>query len=85
MKILLRDVRLAFPNLWKATAPKGGGEMAFSASFLLAPTHKQIRELETAMKALAISCVTSDISPTFGKLAGTNSAKRRNTPLAAPM
>jgi hypothetical protein len=53
MKILLRDVRLAFPNLWKATAPKGGGEMAFSASFLLAPTHKQIKELETAMKALA--------------------------------
>jgi hypothetical protein len=53
MRILLRDVRLAFPNLWKATAPKGGGEAAFSASFLLPKTHKQIAELTKAFKDLA--------------------------------
>jgi hypothetical protein len=53
MKILLRDVRLAFPNLWKATAPKGGGETAFSASFLLAPDHKQVAEIKKSMQALA--------------------------------
>jgi Protein of unknown function (DUF2815) len=53
MKILLRDVRLAFPNLWKATAPKGGGEVAFSASFLLLPNHKQIPEIKKAMLSLA--------------------------------
>lgn len=53
MRILLRDVRLAFPNLWKATAPKGGGEVAFSASFILPPNHKQIPELKKQMKALA--------------------------------
>ena len=53
MKLLLRDVRLAFPNLWKATAPKGGGEEAFSASFLLEPKHKQIPELKKLMLSLA--------------------------------
>jgi len=53
MRILLRDVRLAFPSLWKATAPKTGGEAAFSASFLLPETHKQISELKAAFKTLA--------------------------------
>lgn len=42
MRFMLRDVRLAFPQLWVATAPKGGGEKAFSASFLLPPNHTQI-------------------------------------------
>ena len=53
MKILLRDWRLAFPNIWKASAPKGGGEEAFSASFLAAPDHKQIPEIKKAMAAVA--------------------------------
>jgi hypothetical protein len=53
MRILLRDVRLAFPSLWKATAPKTGGEAAFSGSFLLPKTHKQIPELKAAFKTLA--------------------------------
>jgi len=50
---MLRDVRLAFPSLWVASAPKGGGEAAFSASFLLTKTHKQIAELTAAFKAIA--------------------------------
>jgi len=53
MRILLRDWRLAFPNLWKASAPKGGGEEAFSASFLAPPAHKQIAEIKKVMLALA--------------------------------
>ena len=53
MRILLKDVRLAFPNLWKATAPKGGGEAAFSASLLMPKTHKQVVELKAAFKSLA--------------------------------
>lgn len=53
MRLILRDVRLAFPSLWKATAPKGGGEAAFSASFLMPKTHKQLAELRTALKAVA--------------------------------
>ncbi len=53
MRILVRDVRLAFPNLWKASAPKGGGEAAFSASFILPKSHKQLAEIKSAMAALA--------------------------------
>lgn len=55
MRVMLRDVRLAFPSLWKATAPKGptGGEPAFSGSFLIPPSHKQLAEFKTNMKAVA--------------------------------
>lgn len=53
MRIMLRDWRLAFPNIWKASAPKGGGEEAFSASFLAPPTHKQIKEVKAALLSLA--------------------------------
>lgn len=53
MKILLRDVRLAFPSLFKATAPQGGGEPAFSASFLMPPTHPQVAELRKEFPKLA--------------------------------
>lgn len=42
MRFMLRDVRLAFPQIWKATAPRGGGDLAFSASFILPPDHTQI-------------------------------------------
>lgn len=53
MRLLIRDVRLAFPNLFVATAPKGGGEKAFSASFLLAHSHKQVQEIRDACMAVA--------------------------------
>lgn len=53
MRILLRDVRLAFPSLWKATAPATGGEAAFSASFILPKTHKQYAELVKVLKDTA--------------------------------
>ncbi len=53
MRILIRDVRLAFPSIWKASAPKGGGEEAFSASFLMPKNHKAVAELKAAFKKLA--------------------------------
>lgn len=53
MKILLRDVRLAFPALWKAQAPSSGGDPAFSASFIIPKTHKQLPEIQAAIKSLA--------------------------------
>lgn len=53
MKIILRDVRLAFPSLWKPSAPKGGGDLAFNAAFLLPKTHKQLGELNAAIAAVA--------------------------------
>ena len=53
MRILLRDCRLAFPNIWKASAPHGGGEEAFSASFIVPPTHKQVKEINAALASVA--------------------------------
>lgn len=52
MKIMLKDVRLAFPSLFKQSAPKAGGELAFSASFLLPKNHKQLAELNAAIDAV---------------------------------
>lgn len=53
MRLMLRDVRLAFPSIWKMTPPRGGGEAAFSASFLMPPTHKQVAEIKKACMAIA--------------------------------
>ena len=53
MRILLRDWRLAFPNIWKASPPRGGGEEAFSASFIAPPTHKQVNEVDAALASVA--------------------------------
>lgn len=53
MRLMLRDVRLTFPSIWKMSAPKGGGDAAFSASFLMPPTHKQVKEVKAAMLAVA--------------------------------
>lgn len=53
MRLLLRDVRLAFPNLFVATAPKGGGEKAFSASFIYPKNHAQVQQIRDAVMAVA--------------------------------
>lgn len=53
MRIMLADVRLAFPNLWKMSAPRGGGEPAFSASFILPKNHKDLAKLKAALKQVA--------------------------------
>lgn len=52
MKILLKDVRLAFPALFEAKTVNGEGEPAFSASFILASNHPQIAEIKQAMEKM---------------------------------
>ncbi len=61
MRFMLRDVRLAFPQLWVATAPKGGGEKAFSASFLLPPNHTQIIDPTKPNKKVKTADYLSDV------------------------
>lgn len=53
MKIWLKNVRLAFPNLWEATKVNGEGKAAFSASFILPRNHPQIAEIKKALRAVA--------------------------------
>lgn len=52
MKLMLPDVRLAFPNLFTAQTFEGGAP-AFGASLLLAPSHKSVAELKKAFVAVA--------------------------------
>ena len=51
-KFTLKDVRLAFPNLFEAKAAKAGDPLKYSAAFLLARNHPQLAELQTAIFAV---------------------------------
>lgn len=53
MEIKLKNVRLAFPNLFKPTAGPQGGEPAYNAAFLLPKDHSQIPEIKAAMREVA--------------------------------
>lgn len=54
---LLKNVRITFPKLFKdqAEAFGGKGDPYYSASFLLAPDHPQIKELKQAIRAAAVA------------------------------
>lgn len=53
MRLTLRNVRLAFPNLFVATRVNGEGEPAFSGSFILPTNHAQVAEIKAAMRQVA--------------------------------
>jgi len=56
MIVKLKKTRLAFAHLFKPQAFEGGtGEPKFSASFLIDPKAPVIKELEAAMKDVAIA------------------------------
>ena len=50
MKIVLNNVRLAFPVLFKAEQFNGTGEAAYSASLLLPPGHPGIKAIEEGIE-----------------------------------
>lgn len=52
-RILLKNVRLAFPNLWEPTTVAGEGKPRFSATLLIPADHPQIAEIEAAQNAVA--------------------------------
>jgi hypothetical protein len=52
MKLVLNNVRLAFPAIFEAKSV-AGEEPAFSASFIIPPDHKQIAEINEAIEAVA--------------------------------
>lgn len=52
MKIKLENVRLAFPQLFEAKSVNGEGEPAFSASFLMDPSHPSVAALRAAFETL---------------------------------
>lgn len=55
MKIILNNVRLAFPKIWEPEAFNGSGDPACSASFLIDPTTQkgEIQKVVAAIKQVA--------------------------------
>ncbi len=53
MKVTIKDVRLAFPDLFEARAFKGSGDPKFGASFLFAKDHPAVKEIENAIEKVA--------------------------------
>ena len=53
MKIQLKNVRLAFPQLFDAKAVNGQGEPKFSAALLFPKNHPQAKEIQTAIMEAA--------------------------------
>ncbi len=53
MLVKLKNVRLAFPQLFEAKAFDGEGEGAYSASLIIEKGNPSIKEVEAAIKAVA--------------------------------
>ena len=53
MKLMLKNVRLAFPSLFEAKTVNGEGKPAFSASFLINPKDPQVKTIQQAIEAVA--------------------------------
>jgi hypothetical protein len=52
-RILLKDVRLAFPNLFEPTTVAGEGKPRFSATLLIPADHPQLDEIRAAQLEVA--------------------------------
>jgi hypothetical protein len=52
-RILVKNVRLAFPNLFEPTTVAGEGKPRYSATLLIPADHPQIAEIEAAQLAVA--------------------------------
>jgi len=52
-KIMLKNVRLAFPNLFQPRVGSDGGKPMYGASFILPPNHPQVKEINAMIDAVA--------------------------------
>ena len=52
-RILLKNVRLAFPNLFEPTTVAGEGKPRYSATLLIPADHPQLAEIRAAQDAIA--------------------------------
>lgn len=52
-RILLKNVRLAFPNLFEPTTVAGEGKPRYSATLLIPADHPQLDEIRAAQSAIA--------------------------------
>lgn len=54
IRLMLKDVRLSFPDLWAPRkVPGSEGDPKFGANFILPPHHPSVKELDAAIEAVA--------------------------------
>ena len=53
-RILIRNARLAFPNLFEATTVGGEGKPSFSASLIIPSDHAQVAEIRQKLSLIHI-------------------------------
>lgn len=53
MKLMLRNVRIAFPTLFEPKTVNGEGEPRFSATFIIPKNHPQIAEVNKVIDSVA--------------------------------
>lgn len=53
-RILIKNARLAFPNLFEPSTVAGEGEPRYGASLILPADHPQLKEIEAKIKAIAV-------------------------------
>lgn len=53
MKVILKDVRIAFPRLWEPEAYKGQGKKRYNATFLVEPGSSNDKAIRDALQAVA--------------------------------
>jgi hypothetical protein len=52
-RLLLKNVRLAFPNLWEPTTVAGEGKPRYSATLIIPADHPQLEEIREKQNAVA--------------------------------
>ncbi len=52
-RILLKNVRIAFPNLFEASTVAGEGEPRYGAAFILPQDHPQLKDIRAKIMAVA--------------------------------
>lgn len=53
MKLVIKNARLSFPDLWEPRAYEAGGKAKYKATFLVPKGSPQAKEIEAAMLAVA--------------------------------
>lgn len=74
MKVVLKNVRLAFPDLWEPKQFDGKGDARYSATFLVEPGSDTDKAIRTAVKAVADEAYGAKSAATLKSFEG-NSGK----------
>jgi hypothetical protein len=83
MKITLKNVRLSFPQLFKATQVNGEGKPAFSAAFLIAGDDPQVDEINDAIEQVALEKWEKKANTILSTIRGKDQACLHNGDLKA--